>query len=129
MPVYAGYFTSIANLLTAGRFETVSLYVGERTPFDRTKYSVALATSNSRDVKRPLSFSRDIGRCVHCCPESVRNSSSALSDANPESDAPTSTDAPFGTAALPGTTRTIITGVAASAVPHGTNSARAVSRR
>ena len=76
----------------------------------------------------PLALSRTIGTRVHACVESVRNDSSALSDENPLSEAPTSTDAPFGTEALPGTTRTDMTGVAASASDHGTNSARAVSR-
>ena len=107
---------------------TVRVYVGERMPFASTKYSVGCVRSNTRDVNAPATESRAMGSRTHSDAESVRNTSSAPSVANPTSDALTSTAAPRGMAAFPGCTRTANVGVAASATDHGANSSRAVLR-
>ena len=79
--------------------------------------------------RKPLeSASRLIGKRVHSAPESLRNTRSAASAANPTSIARTSIAPPRGTVAFPGWTVTSRRGTAASAVAQGTNSSRAPSR-
>ncbi len=126
-PVYVGKRYSRSMRLAYGRSATDKRNVRERRPLVSTRYCVGTPMSSTRAVKLS-ELSPVIGMCVHCAVSLVRIQSSAPSAEKPMARAVTRTLPPLAMVASPGL-MSMRNGLTASALSHGTKSARSPWRR
>src|SRR5439155_14876015 len=114
-PVYDGKRYSRSSCDTVGSITTDSEKIGERTPFDSTRYSVDFSRWKSTPSNVDGSAAATSGSRSNEAFGSVRIITAASDALNPTSFAVMAWSAPLGTFVLPGLT-TMLYGLDASAV-------------